>query len=50
MRKYDLTAEFDHQAVARALDLATLSPNSSNMQLWQFHRVINNDKRQQLAE
>lgn len=20
------------------------------MQLWQFHRVINNDKRQQLAE
>ncbi|MCD9555448.1 nitroreductase family protein [Photobacterium carnosum] len=49
VRKYDLTAEFDHQAVARALELAALSPNSSNMQLWQFHRVINDDKRQQLA-
>lgn len=35
VRKYDLTAEFDHQAVARALELAALSPNSSNMQLWQ---------------
>ena len=31
VRKYDLTAEFDHQAVARALELAALSPNSSSI-------------------
>ncbi|MCD9552793.1 nitroreductase family protein [Photobacterium carnosum] len=45
VRKYDADSTFDHQAVARALELATLSPNSSNMQLWQF----NDNKRQQLA-
>ncbi|WP_412547211.1 nitroreductase family protein [Photobacterium toruni] len=50
VRKYDLTADFDHQVVTRALELAALSPNSSNMQLWQFHRVINSDKRQQLTK
>ncbi|KLU99867.1 nitroreductase family protein [Photobacterium aphoticum] len=50
VRKYDHTVPFDHDAVARALTLATLSPNSSNMQLWEFHRVISDDKRQLLAE
>ena len=43
-------ALFDHEAVTRALNLATLSPNSSNMQLWQFHRVVSDDKREQLAK
>lgn len=50
VRKYDLMAEFDHDAVTRALELAILSPNSSNMQLWEFHRVVNTDKQAQLAE
>lgn len=50
VRKYDQDADFNHDAVARSLELATLSPNSSNMQLWEFHRVINPQKRQQLAE
>ncbi|SMY34450.1 nitroreductase family protein [Photobacterium andalusiense] len=50
VRKYDADSAFDHDAVQRALELAVLSPNSSNMQLWQFHRVINSDKRQQLAK
>ncbi|AJR05797.1 nitroreductase family protein [Photobacterium gaetbulicola] len=50
VRKYDQAASFDHEAVARALELATLSPNSSNMQLWEFHRVINQEKRDQLAQ
>ncbi len=49
VRKYDQTANFDHDAVARALTLTTLSPNSSNMQLWEFHRVISDDKRMTLA-
>ncbi len=50
VRKYDADSAFDHEAVTRALNLATLSPNSSNMQLWQFHRVISDDKREQLAK
>lgn len=50
VRKYDQNTEFDHKAVERSLELAALSPNSSNMQLWEFHRVISEDKRQQLAE
>ncbi|WP_411184356.1 nitroreductase family protein [Photobacterium rosenbergii] len=37
VRKYDQSAPFDHQAVTRSLELAILSPNSSNMQLWEFH-------------
>ncbi len=49
VRKYDQTSEFDHTAVARSLELAILSPNSSNMQLWEFHRVINNKQRNELA-
>lgn len=49
VRKYDANAPFDHDAVDRALTLATLSPNSSNMQLWQFHRVRNQEKKDALA-
>ncbi|MCQ1056899.1 nitroreductase family protein [Photobacterium sp. DNB23_23_1] len=50
VRKYDQSASFEHQAVSRSLQLATLSPNSSNMQLWEFHRVISAEKRDQLAQ
>jgi nitroreductase len=50
VRKYDAEAAFDHHAVQRALEHATLSPNSSNMQMWAFHRVISEDKRQKLAD
>ena len=50
VRKYDTKTPFDHDAVARALELATLSPNSSNMQMWEFHRVIDSEMRDQLAE
>ncbi|MEZ8741034.1 nitroreductase family protein [Photobacterium swingsii] len=49
VRKYDASASFDHQAVARSLELAALSPNSSNMQLWEFHRVVSQDKRAELS-
>ncbi|MEF1245375.1 nitroreductase family protein, partial [Vibrio campbellii] len=31
VRKYDADAEFNHDDVATALELTTLSPNSSNM-------------------
>ncbi|MEZ9666408.1 nitroreductase family protein [Vibrio breoganii] len=50
VRKYDQTADFDHDKVQKALELTVLSPNSSNMQLWEFHRVISEEKRAKLAK
>ena len=41
VRKFDQSHSFDSQSVDNALALAQLSPNSSNMQLWEFHRVVN---------
>ncbi|CAH0535240.1 Putative NAD(P)H nitroreductase MhqN [Vibrio stylophorae] len=49
VRKFNQDSEFDHHKVQRAIDLALLSPNSSNMQLWEFHRVIDPQKRKLLA-
>lgn len=40
VRKFDAEHSFDHSSVERALELTQFSPNSSNMQLWEFHRVI----------
>ena len=31
----------DADKVKRCLELATLAPNSSNMQLWEFYHIIN---------
>lgn len=39
VRVFDQEAEFDHEAVTRSIERAVLAPNSSNMQLWEFHRV-----------
>ncbi|WP_070971660.1 nitroreductase family protein [Vibrio sonorensis] len=50
VRKYDSDAAFDHEEVGEALELATLSPNSSNMQMWEFHRVVSEEKRNELAQ
>jgi nitroreductase len=50
VRKYDQTHSFDHTIVDKALDLTLLSPNSSNMQLWEFHRVISEETRAKLSK
>ncbi|MGL5391300.1 MAG: nitroreductase family protein [Shewanella sp.] len=39
IRKYDSEFNFDPQVIADALQLATMAPNSSNMQMWEFYRV-----------
>jgi nitroreductase len=39
VRMYDENAPFDENVVRRALERATLSPNSSNMQTWEFYWV-----------
>jgi nitroreductase len=39
VRIFDPQAPFDIQAVYQCLEAATLAPNSSNMQLWEFYVV-----------
>lgn len=50
MRIYDTNHKFEHDAVQRCLELAVLAPNSSNMQLWEFVRVISPDLRNEVAK
>lgn len=50
VRKYVQDEKFDHAVVKKALQLALLSPNSSNMQLWEFHRVISPELRDKMGE
>jgi nitroreductase len=38
-RKFDPAIEVPYDVMQRSLERATLSPNSSNMQLWEFHWI-----------
>lgn len=49
IRKFDQKADYDKSIVERSLQRAILSPNSSNMQLWEFVRVTSEDKKKELA-
>ncbi|WP_281614698.1 nitroreductase family protein [Flammeovirga sp. SubArs3] len=49
VRIYDQDVEFDHGAVKRSLERATLSPNSSNMQMWEFYRIKSDDLKKEVA-
>lgn len=49
IRIYDKDAPFDGDAVKRSLERATLAPNSSNLQLWEFYRVKTKAKKDELA-
>ncbi|MDB5226537.1 MAG: nitroreductase family protein [Bacteroidota bacterium] len=50
IRIYDDQAPFDAEAVTRSLERALLSPNSSNLQLWEFYRVRSKEKKDELAK
>lgn len=50
VRLYDTSHSYDESIVERSLERAILSPNSSNMQLWEFYRIIDKDKRAKMAE
>ncbi len=39
VRKYDPDLPIDGEVVKDCIEMATLAPNSSNMQLWEFHHV-----------
>lgn len=48
VRIYD-EQDFDTEAVTRSLQRALLSPNSSNMQLWEFYRICTPEKKKEAA-
>ncbi len=39
VRIFDQESPFDYQIVQKCLEAATLAPNSSNLQLWEFYRI-----------
>ena len=39
VRAYDKEKPMDPERVKHCLELATLAPNSSNMQLWEFYHI-----------
>lgn len=49
IRLFDQEVPYDKSIVERSLQRAILSPNSSNMQLWEFIRVTSEDKKKELA-
>jgi nitroreductase len=49
VRVFDQEHNFDHDTVKRSLYLAVLSPNSSNLQTWEFYRVISEEMRVKFA-
>lgn len=43
VRKYDPNKTIDSGKVRACLEMATLAPNSSNMQLWEFHHITSKE-------
>ena len=49
VRVFDENKEIDSEIVKKCIQQATLAPNSSNMQLWEFHHVSSNNILSKLA-
>jgi len=49
VRVYDKTIEIDPEIVKKCVQQATLAPNSSNMQLWEFHHITSKEILDQLT-
>ena len=49
VRFYDPAQEIDAETVKQCIELATLSPNSSNMQLWEFYHITDGVPLKKLA-
>lgn len=43
VRVFDKEKHIDPEKVKHCLELATLAPNSSNMQLWEFYHITQPD-------
>ena len=44
-RRYDPTVKVDDAVIERSLQRSILSPNSSNMQLWEFHWIKSEEEK-----
>jgi len=49
VRKYDPNMPIDPEKVKQCIQLATLAPNSSNMQLWEFYHICSKDTLRKLS-
>lgn len=49
VRIFDENSQLADEVIERAIDLAMLAPNSSNLQLWEFIRVKNIEVKKKLA-
>lgn len=49
VRIYDEKHNYDKSIVERSLKRAILSPNSSNMQLWEFYRITSPENKEKVA-
>ncbi len=50
IRVYDEKKEIDTDIVKKCIQQATLAPNSSNLQLWEFHHVVSEAMLKKLSE
>ncbi|MFK5958038.1 MAG: nitroreductase family protein [Lutibacter sp.] len=50
VRVYDENKEIDSKIVKKCIQQATLAPNSSNMQLWEFHHITSKEVLEKLAK
>jgi len=49
VRVFDAEKPLDTEKVRQCLKQASLAPNSSNMQLWEFHQIISEDIRNKMT-
>jgi nitroreductase len=49
-RVYKSDETYNPDVVKKSLELAILSPNSSNMQLWEFYRIRTKDSRKKISD
>jgi len=50
VRIYDETIPFPNDVVKKNIELATLAPNSSNLQLWQFYRIHTPESKSKMVD
>ncbi len=50
VRVYDESKEIDSEIVKKCIEKATLAPNSSNMQLWEFYHITSKDILEKMTE
>jgi len=50
VRNYDAAKPLDVDKVKKCIELATLAPNSSNMQLWEFYHIVDKEQLKKLSK